>query len=512
MITTTTTTRPLGATRVEVARAEDREPTWGVAGLLVLGCLDIVTGLAVTAWRAPLLVLGLAWVLGDAWAWHERAWLPAVLLLVVPLAVLALVWWRRSAWLVRLRSMITGQWFRVTVYRPRWQTACDGAGLTKRVGNEVHAPGLARHRRVGHVDRLTVRMAPGQTVADVTKACPALASTLTAHSVTAHAATRPGWVVLDVLRRDPLTGERTSTDPARLASSGPVVLGVDEHGEDFTLDPYSTPHAAMQGATRSGKSSTCYTLLGAFAHRPDVVVTGVDPSGILLDPFTTGRGAGYIATGTRPEDLDHAGRVLADLVALMDDRVRDLRAARVDKLDGHSPAVPVVWVVLEEYPGLLAAARALDSQRGAKPGDRLAPALEAAVGRLVKEGAKVGVLVLVLAQRMSAEAVKTDDRANLGLRVTLRVDNADAVGMLHDGLDRAQVDTVRSFAPGVALAEAPGTGLRRVRMHYTAYATYRARVAAGLATQDAPALGADLVGEVIPLTTTDPAPSTGDAA
>jgi len=517
MITTTTTatTRPPGATRVVVARPEDREPTWGVAGAFVFGCLDIATGLTVAAWRAPLLAGALAWVLADVWAWCQHAWVPAVLVLLVPLVVLGLVAWKRPGSLSRLRTVVVGQWYRVTVYRPRWQTACDAASLTKRVGDEVHAPGLARHRRVGTVDRLTVRLGPGQTVADVSKACPALASTFTAHSVTARAGQRPGWVVLDVLRRDPLTAERTSPDPARRPHTGPVVLGVDEHGQDFTLDPYATPHAAIQGATRSGKSSTCYTLLAALAHRPDVVVAGVDPSGILLDPFTGGRGSPYIATGTRPVDLDRAVTVLRDLVALMDERVRDLLAAHLDKLDHFAPAVPVVWVVLEEYPGLLAAARALDAERGAKPGDRLAPRIEAAVGRLVKEGAKVGVLVLVLAQRMSADAIKTDDRMNLGLRVTHRVDNADAVAMLHDGLDRAQTAAVREFHPGVALTEAPGTSLRRVRMHYTTYEKYRSRVTAGLGLQDAPALGADLVGEVIPLNpTTDPTtdPESGDAA
>ncbi|MCG7321624.1 hypothetical protein [Arsenicicoccus bolidensis] len=134
--TTTTTTRPVGATRVEVARSTDREPTWGLAGLVVLGCMDLVTALAVTAWRAPLLVLAAAWVGADILAWYQRAWLPASLALMLPLLVLAVIAWRRPAWLVRLRSMIAGQWFRVTVYRPRWQTACDGAGLTKRVGDE----------------------------------------------------------------------------------------------------------------------------------------------------------------------------------------------------------------------------------------------------------------------------------------------------------------------------------------------------------------------------------------
>ncbi|MCG7321621.1 hypothetical protein [Arsenicicoccus bolidensis] len=44
-------------------------------------------------------------------------------------------------------------------------------------------------------------------------------------------------------------------------------------------------------------------------------------------------------------------------------------------------------------------------------------------------------------------------------------------------------------------------------MHYTTYATYRQRVAAGLNTQTAPALGTDLIGEVITL---NPNPTSGD--
>lgn len=489
------TVRPSSPVRVSLDR--DSGNTWGVAGLLVSWLARLLVALVVTVWRAPLLA-ALTVVVGVAgWAGYMGRPLTVCVLLLVPGLLVALLGWVRPAWAQRLASQLVGQWLRVTVYRPRWATACLASGATARVGSDVHVPVLVRHTHARGRDVLTVRAAPGQTVADWQAACASLASTFAAHSVIARPGSRPGWVVLDVLRRDPLAGESTAPNPARLPASGGVELGRDEHGQPFALDPFATPHAGMQGATRSGKSSTCYTLLGALAHRPDVVVCGVDPSGLLLDPFTHGRGSAWIATGTHADDLDHAAHVLADLVALMDDRVRDLRAAGVDKLAGFTPGTPAVWVVLEEYPGLLAAAKALDGERGAKPGERLAPRLEAAVGRLVKEGAKVGVCVLVLAQRMSAEALKTDDRANLGCRVTLRVDNADAVAMLHDGLTRDQTQTVREFAPGVALVETPGVPLRRVRMHYTSYEAYRARVTAGLAAQTAPALGCDLVGEVL---------------
>lgn len=315
---------------------------------------------------------------------------------------------------------------------------------------------------------------------------------------------RPGWVVLDVLRRDPLAAERVAPNPARaLGGSGDrVTLGRDEHGRPVTVAATGTAHMAIQGATRSGKSSATYTLLAALAYRADVLVTGIDPTGVLLAPFRAGPGERYIATGTSSDDLAHAVDVLDRLVVAMDARIRDLLATGADKITTFSASLPAVWVVLEEYPGLLAAARALDAESSAKGRDRLAPRLERALGRLVKEGAKVGVTVLVLAQRMSANALDTDDRANIAVRVTLRVDNGDAVAMLHDGLTREGIDKVRQFAPGVAVMEAPGVPARRVRFHYTDYPTYRRRVADGLAsvlTAERPVnLDGSLSGRVIP--------------
>lgn len=470
---------------------------------VVEAACEAIATVAAATWRAPLVVSVAAWAAYDLWLWWTGDVATAGALLAVPVTAVVALWLVRPEWAALLRSILVGQWLRVAVYRPRWETAVMAAGVVARIGRRVEVPRLREHHhtRQGR-DVLVVRCAAGQTLADWEAVCPSLASTFTAHSVRARAASRPGWVVLDVLRRDPLSGEIAAPNPARLPSSGVIALGRDEHGNAFGFDPTATPHAALQGATRAGKSSTAYTALAALAHRPDVVVAGVDPSGILLTPFKAGRGAPYIATGTRPDDLDHAATVLTGLVDLMDARIRDLLDAGVDKVEEFTPALPAVWVVLEEYPGLLTAAKALDTQRSAKAGDRLAPRLEAIIGRLVKEGAKVGVCILAIAQRMSAEAIKTDDRMNLALRITHRVDNADAVAMLHEGLEHDQVKAVRKFAPGVAIAENVGLDTRRVRMFYTSYRTYRTRVAKGLAKQSAAALGCDLVGEIVPLPTT----------
>lgn len=219
----------------------------------------------------------------------------------------------------------------------------------------------------------------------------------------------------------------------RVQTAPAIVIGRDEYGRTVAIDAAGTPHVALQGASRAGKSSATYTLLAALAHRPDVIVCGVDPSGILLDPFARGRGGAYIATGTRAEDLDAAADTLARLVNLMDDRIAALLRRGEDKISTFTAALPAVWVVMEEFPGLLAAARALDAERGPRPGN-VAPRLERSVSRLIKESAKVGFTVLILAQRMSANALDTDDRSNIAVRITLRVDNGDAVAMLHDGM------------------------------------------------------------------------------
>ena len=191
-------------------------------------------------------------------------------------------------------------------------------------------------------------------------------------------------------------------------------------------------HVAIQGATRSGKSALCYGYLGTIAHRPDVLVCGVDPTGILLTPFLAGRGGAWVAT--TGNDGERVAEVLYSITDHMDHRICDLVASGQDKITVFDSAVPAVVVVLEEYPGLLAQLTKDDEANGRKTGQRVAPQVERSVGRIIKEGAKVGVTVLILAQRMSARAVDTDDRSNLPVRITLRVDNGDAVAMLHDGV------------------------------------------------------------------------------
>lgn len=346
---------------------------------------------------------------------------------------------------------------------------------------------------------LRVRVRLGQSVEEITAVAPKLRDAAGAHSVRCVQHT-PSVLDIALVMLDPLAGTRLSAlapaEPAATASAigagagarpvtGAVVLGRGEDGSDVVVDPADAWHLAMQGATRSGKSALSYTFLGALAGRPEVLVCGVDPSGILLSPWEHGRGGAWVATGTA--DMTRAVDALGGIVAEMDRRITALVAAGMDKVEVFDASCPLLLVVLEEYPGTLSAARSQDDTEGRTGADRIAPRIERYVGRLVKESAKVGIRLLVLAQRMSAKAVDTDDRSNFGLRVTLRVDNGDAVGMLHDGpAARAYVEAARQFPPGMGLVEGPGRPLQRWRADLTDYATYRNLVAAGITATATP--------------------------
>ncbi|MGB5952638.1 MAG: hypothetical protein WBG57_09025, partial [Ornithinimicrobium sp.] len=329
----------------------------------------------------------------------------------------------------------------------------------------------------GSVIALTIQARTGQTSRDITNAAASIAAASNATSITARALS-PSTSLIELVMADHLTGTRYTTEPVSEDAEG-VLVGRTESSKPVRLDPCSAMHVAIQGATRSGKSALCYGYLGAIAYRADVLVCGVDPTGILLTPFKSGRGGAWVApTGS---DGERVANVLNAITGHMDQRITDLVASGKDKIGSFDATLPAVVVVLEEYPGLLAQLAKDDDANGRKTGQRIAPQVERSVGRIIKEGAKVGVTVLLLAQRMSARAIDTDDRSNLPIRITLRVDNGDAVAMLHDGIERSGMDDVRQFPPGRGLIEAPGLPLQRFQADLTEYDTYRRRVADGIA-------------------------------
>ena len=483
---------------------------------------------ATTAARAVWVSVMMAWgVLG--WSWRHRVWVSAMVVLAFSLAVLnrsefaagvlvlgwalpalvAVPWarwspysfdryvagpWRRRMWRVKMRegwAYLSRECGLSTSHQEQRRSLWNGNTQNVTVWADSR---LCSVNTSGWTMTLTVQARHGQTSVDVVKAAGAIASAVGADTFTARPLT-PSTTSIDLVMADYLAGTVHSPNPSRQDVAASVVIGRAENSGTVALDPLGCLHTAVQGATRSGKSVLCYGYLSALAYRRDVLVCGIDPTGILLTPFGEGRGGNWIATSAK--DGEHVARVLEAITDHMDTRISDLVASGRDKIAAYNQCTPAVVVVLEEYPGLLVQLAKDDEANGRRAKDRLAPQVERSVGRIVKEGAKVGVTVMVLAQRMSAKAIETDDRSNIPVRITMRVDNGDAVAMLHDGIDRTGVDMVRQFPPGRGLIEAPGLPLQKFQADLTDYQTYRARVANGIdatasVTAFQPFLGVDL--------------------
>lgn len=335
-----------------------------------------------------------------------------------------------------------------------WREACEGAGVAMTVdtatGGTVVPPRIV-HVVLGPPTVLTVRLLPGQVVADLRRVAYRVAGHLGAGTlrVTAQGVDHAR---VELVHSDPLADPL----PLPLADIRPgyVLLGRDEGGE-LLAEPGIPSHVCVQGVTRSGKSVWSYGTLAQLAPDPAVLVAGSDPTGLLL---------GRVWDDTRHREWQVAGladppahvAMLARVVREMDRRIADLPLAR-DAVD-TSPDLPLLVVVMEEYPGLL---RALDAikTRESNPGAEV----RSMVARLLAEGAKAGVRVMLIAQRAEAAVVGAFERSQCSLRISFRVDNRASVELLHPGADPETADAHTTAPAGVALVSTPGRPLLRVR-------------------------------------------------
>lgn len=343
-----------------------------------------------------------------------------------------------------------------------WRIACAGVGIGREVhtvsGPTMSTPRLV-HVTLGPPTVLVVELLPGQLAADVAAAADRIAPALGAHRLRVEARGHHHALVR-LLDRDPLDVAVPVPSPAL---AGRVLLARDEHGRDVATDPAALPHLAVQGQTRSGKSTWLYGLLAQVAARPSVLVAGIDPTGLLLRPFAGSRHDPWQARGLGAPEAILA--VLERLVAEMDHRVASL-PLHADQVS-TGPGCPLVLVVLEEWPGVL---RALEVAGTRKLADRA----RLLVARLLAESHKAGYRVVLIAQRADASVIGGAERANLAGRITFRVDNVEAVRMLHPDAPGGVVAEHLAAPPGVALLTLPGLPLTRVRAPFLG--TYRAFV------------------------------------
>ncbi len=324
--------------------------------------------------------------------------------------------------------------------------------------------------------QLHVRMHDGQTSDMYSRVATAIADTYGVPTCRV-ARVGPGVVGLQLVVSDPLTQPLQLIHPelgdvptqrnfvvlptfGQVSASSDIPMGRTEQGRMMNVNLAGSSHLIFQGQTRSGKSVATYGLLMQVAAMADVLVAGCDPTGILLAPFHDSRHAEWQAMTTR--DIDAHVAVLDRVVDEMDNRNSTLASRYLDKLSSFTPEEPLILVVLEEYPGLLKAAAASKQDKE----------ISVRVSRLLAEGAKAGIRVLMLVQRADASIVGGAERSNIATRLTLRVDNAAAVRMLHEGLsDDSLAEDMRTNPPGVGLFESAGP-CYRVRTPFTMHPEY----------------------------------------
>lgn len=226
-----------------------------------------------------------------------------------------------------------------------------------------------------------------------------------------------------------------------------AVLGTDDRGAPVAVDlARDGPHALVAGTTGSGKSELLRTLVTALALRNP-------PSrlALLLLDFKGGSSLGECArlphaTGLLT-DLDaHLGeRVLASLRAELRRRESLLAAAGArDAAELADGTLARLLVVVDEFRVLA---------------EELPDVLDGLV-RVATVGRSLGVH-LVLATQRPAGAVTPDLRANVNLRIALRVrDRADSL----DVLEVPDAASLPEDRPGLALLRTGADPPRRVQV------------------------------------------------
>lgn len=342
-------------------------------------------------------------------------------------------------------------------YRHVWRELCEYIGLSHTVAT-VTGPTIITPKLVGvgieGPHRLLVEMLPGQLVENFRREAHRMVETLGC----SHLRFTPrGDLLLEIelLDRDPLDVP-VSLDTAgagHLVADHPLLLAQTETGEQLRLNWAFGPHVVVQGATGSGKSVWCYSQLAQLVRCDDVLICGSDPSGLLLGrPYVGTRHHEWQAIGTR--DVMAHLELLRRLVAEMDRRIEALP----DRCDLLAPTleVPLLVVVLEEFAGLIKLAATLPSK------DKVADQLKALFGRLVSEGRKAAIRLLVVTQRADAAIIGGFERGQLGLKLSFRVTDPEALVMLHP--EARDWFAQHSHAPaGVALLETPSSPVTRVR-------------------------------------------------
>lgn len=391
-----------------------RVSLWAVLGAWVARRLFRLLLLIV---RSPAAMVGLVLVAAFVAGW--RLMHPALPLGLLGGLLAGLVMWRvrwPGSFALHVGEWGRSWWRGAWVYRRRWAVAMDTVGLTKNRHGTDYLPVLLRVRSNRWMDKVTVRMLPGQRVQDFVDIADRLRHTFGAHDCRVRSMRSAHQVQLWLLVRDPLDALVVPFPPAASLAAGlPVAVGED--GTPWLLRLLGN-HVLIVGATGAGKSGVLWCIIAALAGfiRAGVVkVWAVDPKGgmelafgrPLFDRFAYG-------------NPNTPGGYEASLAALLEDAVAEMRR-RAERLMGvtrlHTPtaAEPLLVILVDE----IAALTGWITDRTMKK------RIDSALSLLLTQGRAVGVVVVGAIQDPRKDVIPQRDLFTI--RIGLRVNEADHV-------------------------------------------------------------------------------------
>jgi S-DNA-T family DNA segregation ATPase FtsK/SpoIIIE len=366
------------------------------------------------AYAAAVAVAGGLWLTAAALVGPATAPLPQVL--IFGGTVLSVPWWTHQ----RRRAKV-----RVERKLEAWPEIAQAVGLP---GSQVMS---------AVVDlwgwRARVRLARGQTIADVLARIPALESALGTFRGSVRVYPTEDDLAnrceLRVLEIDPHADAIPWPGPSVGSITEPIELGPFEDASPCRV-LFLRRNALVGGVTGSGKSGGLNVLMGNLSACRDVVIWGIDlKRGIELGPWADG----IDRLATTPTQ---ARALLRDAVAIL-----EARAAEGRRTWEPSPEQPALVIIIDEY------AELVDD----------APEAMANADSVARLGRAVAVNMIAATQRPTQKAMGHGAvRSQMDIRVSFRVRERKDVdlimgqGMIAGGWHAHALD-----APGKLLVSAP---------------------------------------------------------
>ena len=376
-------------------------------------------------------------------AWYRFGWPGPVTLASSIMALLAVWWWRwRASFRRHVFGRVRGKWRRWH-YQRHWLAVMTIGRLASVYQGRLLLPVLGKVTSTPYTDRVLTGIVSGQSPEDFARRADALAHGFGALLCRVRSA-RPGWLVLEFVRRDALAAIITALSIPVTADLKALAIGRREDGSLWLVRLHGT-HLLVAGATGAGKASVIWGLIRAMftlLQAGLVRLLGADPKRMEL---SYGR-----------EIFDTYGRYAADpadIAAMLAQAVKDMQE-RAEQLGGmqrdHTLSIefPFTVIVVDEVAFLTAY----------HPDKGLRERIKADLATLTTQGRAVGYCVVAALQDPRKEVMSI--RNLFPDRIAMRLDEPEQVDMvLGDGArDRGAAAELISSDP------ATGAGVAFVRL------------------------------------------------